>query len=44
MHVHIGALDAVKVFLYVVIVGFFWRMAAAAMSDNPIGQAMSFVY
>lgn len=44
MHVHIGALDAVKVFLYVVIVGFFWRMTASALHDTPVGQAMAFIY
>lgn len=44
MHIHIGALDAVKIFLAVVVVGFFWRVAAGWMSDNSIGQAMSFIY
>jgi hypothetical protein len=44
MHVHIGALDAIKVFLYVVIVGFFWRTTAAALSDTPVGQAMAYLY
>jgi hypothetical protein len=44
MHIHIGALDMVKVFLYVVIVGFFWRVIAGKLSDNPIGQAMAFLY
>lgn len=44
MHIHVGALDMVKVFLYVVIVGFFWRVIAGKMSDNPIGQAMAFLY
>jgi len=44
MHIHVGALDALKVFLYVIIVGFFWRVAAAQLSDNPIGQAMAYLY
>lgn len=44
MHIHVGALDAVKVFLYVVVVGFFWRIVAGMMSDNAVGQAMSFLY
>jgi len=44
MHVHIGALDAVKGFLYVVIVGFFWRTTAALLSDTTIGQAMAYLY
>jgi hypothetical protein len=44
MHIHIGALDAVKVFLYVIIVGFFWRIIAGSLSDSPVGQAMSYLY
>jgi hypothetical protein len=44
MHIHIGALDAIKVFLYVIIVGFFWRIVAGMMSDSPVGQAMSYLY
>lgn len=44
MHIHVGALDAVKVFLYVIIVGFFWRVIAGYLSDNPIGQGMAFLY
>lgn len=44
MHIHIGALDAIKVFLYVIVVGFFWRVIAGHFSENPIGQAMAFLY
>lgn len=44
MHIHVGALDAIKVFLYVVIVGFFWRIIAGLMSGNSLGQAMAFLY
>lgn len=44
MHIHIGALDAIKVFLCVVIVGFFYRTIAGLLSDTAIGQAMAFVY
>jgi len=44
MHIHVGALDMLKVFLYVVIVGFFWRIIAGHFSDTPIGQAMAFIY
>jgi hypothetical protein len=44
VHIHVGALDAFKVFLYVIIIGFFWRIIAGKMSDNPIGQAMAFLY
>jgi hypothetical protein len=44
VHIHIGALDAVKAFLSVIIIGFFWRLIAGHLSDSPIGQAMAFVY
>ena len=44
MHVHIGALDAFKAVLGVIIVGFFWRLISGHLSDSPIGQAMAFVY
>ena len=44
MHLHIGILHAVGVFLCVIIVGFFWRVIAGHNSDNAVGQAMAFVY
>lgn len=44
MHIHIGALDAAKAFLGVIIIGFFWRLIAGHLSDSPVGQAMAFVY
>ncbi len=44
MHIHIGLLDAVRIFLEVIVIGFFWRLLAAHQSDNALGQAMSFIY
>ena len=44
MNIHVGASEAVKAFLAVIIVGFFWRLLAAHNADNSLGQAMSFVY
>lgn len=44
MHVHLGALDAIKAFMAVVIVGFFWRLIAAHNANNALGQGMSFIY
>lgn len=44
MHVHLGVLHAVGVFLSVVVVGFFWRIIAGWNADNSVGQAMSFIY
>lgn len=43
-HVHLGAIDALKIFASVIIVGFFWRLASMYFKDKPIGQAMAFVY
>jgi hypothetical protein len=44
MHIHVGILHAIGVFLSVVIIGFFWRIVAGMNADNPVGQAMSFIY
>ena len=44
MHVHIGLLHVLTVFASVIVVGFFWRLAASRYSDTAIGQAMAFVY
>ena len=44
MHVHLGILEAVRVFLYVIVIGFFWRTIAAHNHDNDVGQAMAFLY
>jgi len=44
MHIHIGLVQLLTTFAYVIIVGFFWRIAAGYWSDNALGQAMAFVY
>ena len=44
MHIHIGILDALKTFAYVIIVGFFWRYLSMRWYNTPGGQAMAFVY
>lgn len=44
MHIHLGALHAIGIFMSVVIVGFFWRVLASYNKDNALGQAMSFIY
>lgn len=43
-HVHIGGVDALKTFGYVLVIGFFWRTISIALSDTPIGQAMAYLY
>lgn len=44
MHIHVSALDGIKIFMYVIVFGFFWRVIAGYLSDNSVGQAMSFLY
>lgn len=44
MHIHVGIVDAVKIFSVVVVLGFFWRVVASKNSDNALGQAMAFIY
>jgi hypothetical protein len=50
MHVHLSALEAFATFLYVVCVGFLWRLLSAhlAQSDNDslsaFGKAMATIY
>lgn len=44
MHVHIGLLKTLLTFLDVIVVGFFWRLAAFNWSDTYFGQAMAFIY
>ena len=44
MHIHLGVLHAIGIFMSVVVVGFFWRIIASHNADNAVGQAMSFIY
>lgn len=44
MHVHGSALDALVMFAFLIIIGAFWRLGAARLSEKPIGRAMAFVY
>lgn len=44
MHVHIDALEALKVWALIVLFGLFWRSLASRWSDNKVGQAMAFIY
>jgi len=43
-HIHLGVVHAVTTFLVVIIVGFFWRLGAAANHGTPWGRAMAFIY
>lgn len=44
LHIHIGLIDALITFAYVLIVGVFWRVAAIHLKDTQLGQAMGFAY
>lgn len=44
MHVHVSALTGIVTFLYVIVIGFLWRMVAAQLHDTPVGKAMSVIY
>jgi hypothetical protein len=44
MHIHIGAMDFLIVWAYIIIGAYIWRALAAHFSDSPIGQAMAFIF
>lgn len=44
LHLHIGGFDFIPLVCYFIIFGFLWRSLAARWADNPIGQAMAFIY
>lgn len=44
MHIHLGLTHALTVFLSVIVVGFFWRLASMYWRNSSIGQAMAFLY
>lgn len=44
MHFHIGLPDFLTTAAYIIIFGFLWRMAAAKLSNKPLGQAMAVIY
>jgi hypothetical protein len=45
-HVHVSAMSALIVFLYIIVFGLLWRAASAALTakDSPVGKAMAFIY
>lgn len=44
MHIHVSVLDAMTVFIMVVLVGAVWRAIAARYASTPWGQAMAALY
>lgn len=44
MHVHVSPVEFLTTAAFIVIFGFFWRTLSARWSDNPVGQAMAFIY
>jgi hypothetical protein len=43
-HVHLSAVDAIKTFVYVIIIGVFWRLLTYKLHTTPVGQAMAIAY
>ena len=44
MHLHVGVLEGIKVFAYVIFFGAIWRIIAGMNSTNAVGQGMSFIF
>ena len=44
MHIHVSAIEALKIFAEVIIVGFFWRLFSIQLKDTALGKGMAFVY
>lgn len=44
MHLYVSLASFLCFAAMVVIFGFLWRSLAARWSDNPVGQAMAFIY
>lgn len=42
-HMHLSAVDALKVILIVIVFAYVWRTLAARNADRPIGQAMAHI-
>lgn len=43
-HIHLSALDALKTFIYVLILGTFWRIATFRLHNTSAGKAMAVAY
>lgn len=44
MHVHISPVEFLSTAAYIIIFGFLWRTLASRWSDNPVGQAMAYIF
>jgi hypothetical protein len=44
MHIHLSWIGAVTTFLYVIIIGTFWRIASIHWKNTALGQAMALAY
>lgn len=43
-HLHLSALDAIVTFIYVLIIGTFWRILTFKVHNTPAGKAMALAY
>ena len=44
MHVHIGAMEVFVFALYLIIVGFIFRVIETHFPDNPIAKGLAFIH
>lgn len=44
MEFHASVIGAVQFAMYLVIIGFFWRLLTTKLVDTPVGRAMAFIY
>lgn len=44
MEFHASVIGAIQFAFYLVVVGFFWRLATSKLVDTPFGKAMAFIY
>lgn len=43
-HIHVGLIDWFTTALEIIIFGFLWRSLSVRWAENPVGQAMAFIY
>lgn len=43
-HIHLSVVTAITTFLYVIIIGPFWRIASIKLRNTTLGKAMAFAY
>lgn len=44
MEFHASVIGAVQFTMYLIVIGFFWRLLSSKLVDTPFGKAMVFIY